>query len=157
MPARLERPWNCCEFQRTLRRFVYGRQAELHSEGCTTLDNSSKHARRTFLPPSIKAGCNGGSVQMPLFRHAGTNSSHRPDSHRALTCLAPVLYNIQYTVIIARATTRLTMTSQHRGETRKPRSNRSMSLSGEKSLMVVLWVEDSSYTPQSGAKAMTQS
>ena len=57
----------------------------------------------------------------------------------------------------ARATTRLTMTSQHRGETRKPRSNRSMSLSGEKSLMVVLWVEDSSYTPQSGAKAMTQS
>ena len=99
------------------------------------------------LSPSIKAP---GSAQRSLFRHAVT------------------LCRIQYTVIIVRdvpscldqryqpmwrrrmtqratAATGLTITAQHRGETRKPRSNRSMSLKGEKSSMVVLWVEGSCY------------
>jgi hypothetical protein len=40
-------------------------------------------------------------------------------------------------------TTRLKITSQHHGETRKSRSNRSMSLKGKKSSIVVLWVEGS--------------
>ena len=42
-------------------------------------------------------------------------------------------------------TTRLTMTSQHRGEKRTPRSNRSMSSKGEKSSMVVPCFEGSCY------------
>jgi len=61
----------------------------------------------------------------------------------------------------ATAATRLTMTSQHRGETQKPRSNRSMSLKGEKNSMVVLWWR-SPVTPwnealrKSGAEATTR-
>jgi hypothetical protein len=48
-------------------------------------------------------------------------------------------------------TTGLTITSQYRGETWKSRSNRSMSLKGEKSSMVVLWVEGSYYTMKRGS------
>lgn len=61
----------------------------------------------------------------------------------------------------AMAATGLTITAQHRNETRKPRSNRFMSLKGEKSSMVALCVEeDSNYnmkegSPHLGAKAMT--
>jgi len=43
------------------------------------------------------------------------------------------------------AATGLKITAQHRGETQNPRSNRSMSLKGEKSSMVVLWAEGSCY------------
>jgi hypothetical protein len=60
------------------------------------------------------------------------------------------------------AATRLTITAQHGGMTRKPRSNRSVNLKGEMSSMVVLWVEGSCYnmkrgSPQLSAKAITRS
>ena len=45
----------------------------------------------------------------------------------------------QYSLV----TTGLTITSQYCGKTWKSRSNRSMSLKGEKDSMVVLWVEGS--------------
>jgi hypothetical protein len=48
-------------------------------------------------------------------------------------------------------TTGLTKTSQHRGETWTSGSNPSMSLKGEKSSMVVLWVEGSYYTMKRGS------
>jgi hypothetical protein len=48
-------------------------------------------------------------------------------------------------------TTGLTITSQYRSETWKSRSNRSMSLKGEKSSIVVLWVEGSYYTMKRGS------
>lgn len=48
-------------------------------------------------------------------------------------------------------TTGLTISSQCRGETWKSRSNRSLSLKGEKSSMVVLWVEGSCHTMKRGS------
>ena len=75
----------------------------------------------------------------------------------------PVSRNKSFTErLIHEITTRLTMTSQYYNETGNPILNRSMSLKGEKSSMVVLWVEGSRYTikgcsPQSGAKATTRS
>jgi hypothetical protein len=50
----------------------------------------------------------------------------------------------------ALAATRLTITSQHRRETRKSRSTRSMSLKGAKIPVVVLRVEESYYTMKGG-------
>lgn len=51
----------------------------------------------------------------------------------------------------ALAATRLTITSQHRGETRKSRSNRSISLKGAKIPVVVLRVEESYNTMKGGS------
>ena len=48
-------------------------------------------------------------------------------------------------------TTGLIINSQYRGQTWKSRSNRSMSLKGEKSSMVVLWVEGFYYTMKRGS------
>jgi hypothetical protein len=50
----------------------------------------------------------------------------------------------------ATAATRLRMTSQHRGESRKSISSRSMSLKGEKSWVVVLQVEGLYYAIKGG-------
>ena len=52
----------------------------------------------------------------------------------------------------ALAATRLTITSQHRRETRKSRSNRAMSLKGAKIPVVVLLVEESYYTIKGGSQ-----
>jgi hypothetical protein len=52
----------------------------------------------------------------------------------------------------ALAATRLTMTSQHRRETRKSRSDRSISLKGAKIPVVVLRVEESYYTMKGGSQ-----
>jgi hypothetical protein len=52
----------------------------------------------------------------------------------------------------ALAATRLTMTSQHCRETRKSRSDRSMSLKGAKIPVVVLRTEESYYTMKGGSQ-----